>query len=89
MSNGIKVSNNIAKHNFTEKQDGWDLDRTTHGYILSNHGAKILVDMFEKSDYVNAVDTFLMHTFRDLNIPIYNTNPHICYSPANSDSDIR
>ena len=89
MSNGIKISANIAKHNFSEKHDGWELDRTTHGYILSNHGAKILVDMFEKSDYVNPVDTFLMHTFRDLNIPIYNTSPLICYSPLVSDSDIR
>ena len=89
MANAIKITDNIVKHIFSEKQYGVELDRTAHAYRLSNRGAKILIDKFEESEYVNAVDTFIMHTFRDLNIPIYNTNPLICYCPLVSDSDIR
>ena len=89
MPSAIPITDKIVKHNFAENQHGWELDRTAHAYILSNRGAKILVDKFEETEYVNAVDTFIMHTFRDLNIPIYNTNPLICYCPLVSDSDIR
>ena len=89
MPSAIPITDKIVKHNFAENQHGWELDRTAHAYILSNRGAKILVDKFEETEYVNAVDTFIMHTFRDLNIPIYNTSPLICYCPLVSDSDIR
>ena len=67
------------------------LKKLDHSVIEPEHiiHSSLNIDKFEETEYVNAVDTFIMHTFRDLNIPIYNTSPLICYCPMVIDSDIR
>ena len=88
--NIITVSDHIVQHNLAV-WDNHDHDRTTHGYILSNTGAKFLLDKF-KNDTINstdAIDFWLMNSFIKNNIKIYSTAPLLCWSPMAGDSDIR
>lgn len=92
----IRLSNNITKYNLSNKHHLTSLQkhRTTHSYIISNKTAKIIIDEFDKT--INngkyngpPIDRFLIDTLLSKNIDIYDSYPHICYSPFISDSDIR
>jgi len=84
------VSDNICQHNTTDWYN-LDHDRTTHGYIISNLGAKFLLDKFLNTtiDKQGAIDFWLMNTFLNNNIKVYSSVPLICWSPITGDSDIR
>ena len=86
----IKVSDYIVQHNVADWYNH-DHDRTTHGYIISNRGAKFLLDRFEKGNIGprDAIDFWMMNSFMEKDINIYSSNPLLCWSPISGDSDIR
>ena len=88
--NMTAVSDNICKHNLNNWCN-FDHDRTTHGYIISNAGAKFLLEKIKNTtiNQQDAIDFWLMNTFKNKNINIYNSFPLLCWSPIVGDSDIR
>jgi glycosyl transferase family 25 len=84
----IKISDNIVMHNIKL----WDMmkhERTTHGYIISKKLAQFLLDKFEKEGMRCAMDNWFLQAIRNNNFDIYNSQPLLCYSSFNSESDIR
>lgn len=83
------INNKVYRH-ITEP---WDMrlhERTTHGYILTSKLAKFLINAFDIYDEnVQAVDYFMVHTLKNLNIAYHSTYPLVCWSPMVGDSDIR
>tara|TARA_Y100000389_G_C17470670_1_gene530362 strand:- start:3628 stop:5007 length:1380 start_codon:yes stop_codon:yes gene_type:complete len=81
--------------------NGIDLDRTTHAYIISIQCARTLCRALENSSnddqlnyhilrYDNSqLDHFMLRTLMKSNIPIFNSQPLINWSPLMGDSDIR
>lgn len=88
-NNYTKISDYVVQH----KMESWsspDHDRTTHSFIVSKAGAKMFLDHFYT--YVAAdrpIDCFMMEYCKKYNVPVYNSNPLICYSSTVQDSDIR
>jgi GR25 family glycosyltransferase involved in LPS biosynthesis len=69
----------------------WNV-RTTHGYIIFKNAARILVDVFNKSESEKigqAVDFWILLNSINNDICIYDTKPLLCHCPFISDSDIR
>jgi glycosyl transferase family 25 len=84
----MKVSDNIMMHNIKL----WKMmkhERTTHGYIISKKLAKFLLDKFENEGMKCAMDNWFLQAIKNNNFDIYNSNPLLCYSPFNNESDIR
>ena len=84
----LKINENINKSN-PLKWDGKLHDRTTHGYIITNVVAKLLIETFNNNQNQTHVDHFIIQTLKTFEIPIYNTIPLMCYSPRYGDSDIQ
>jgi GR25 family glycosyltransferase involved in LPS biosynthesis len=82
-----KISSNIVQHN--EEHFGPAHDRTTHSYIISKKMAQKLLDIFNNDNLKRPLDHWILEMLRKENIKIYNSNPLLCYSPMNSNSDIR
>jgi GR25 family glycosyltransferase involved in LPS biosynthesis len=82
-----KVSSNIVQH-FGEHYGPFH-DRTTHGYIISNKMARILLDIFNNNGLHRPFDHWLIEMLKKEKVIIYNSHPLLCYSPMNSDTDIR
>lgn len=89
--NSSIVTENIVKHNHHRiKGEGWDIDRTAHAYIVSNEGARLLLDYFNSLKIITKpVDDLMLNYFLEQNISIYNSMPLLCHSPLVGDSDIR
>ena len=65
-------------------------DRTTHGYIISKKMAGFFLNIFNSSEKISIeVDNWMIRTMIYFNIKIYDSKPLLCYSPWNSESDIR
>ena len=89
MPDAIPITETIVMTNgYYGRNPEWH-DRTTIGYILSNRGAKLLLDLYEKETEIDVCDGFLIRSLMKLKIPIYSTNPLICWTPFVWDSDIR
>lgn len=89
MTNYIKYNDYIVQTNF-EKFNNKEMERTTHGYIISNKGSKYLLDIFDKTEKITPpIDHWLLNNFKNNNLPVYNSMPLVCYSPLVGDSDIR
>ena len=73
------VENGITKYH----------ERTTHGYIIHFKLAKLFIEIFNNTNSPDAIDQFMIHKLKVLDIPIYNTIPLLCYSSMTGDSDIR
>ena len=82
-----KISPNIVQHN--NLHFGPYHDRTTHSYIISKRMAQKLLDIFNNSNLHRPIDHWLLEMLRKEKVNIYNSNPLLCYSPMNSNSDIR
>lgn len=88
------ITSNIIEYKF-ENNTGLDshfrinIDRTTHGYIISKKYAEFLLNIFNDStNIILPIDHWLIITLHDNNLKINSCNPLICYS-TNNDSDIR
>ena len=89
MPDAIPITETIVMTNgYHGKNPEWH-DRTLIGYILSNRGARLLLELYEKENEIDACDVFVINTLMKLKIPIYSTNPLICWNPFVWDSDIR
>ena len=89
MPDAIPITETIVMSNgYYGKNSEWH-DRTTIGYILSFRGAELLLDLYEKETEIDVCDVFLINSLMKLKIPIYSTNPLICWTPFVWDSDIR
>jgi GR25 family glycosyltransferase involved in LPS biosynthesis len=70
---------------------GKDLDRTTHGYVITKNGAKKALELYSYSVYlprgITAIDGWLNEN--RLNLCSLDIFPHVCYSPMNYQSDIQ
>jgi GR25 family glycosyltransferase involved in LPS biosynthesis len=70
---------------------GPELDRTTHGYIVTRRGAKSILKLYEESIGMDrglpAIDGWLNE--QRLNLVSLDVFPHLAYSPANYQSDIQ
>jgi collagen beta-1,O-galactosyltransferase len=90
-NNGINISKNIIQHGeIISRIDARDLERTTHGYIISIEGAKHLVECAKNTKIKNyQVDHFMINMFRKNEKQILSSQPLICWSPFYGDSDIR
>ena len=86
----IPISENIVQHKYP-LQSWVDVDRTTHAYIISNAGAKLVLSQFESSQIIDCpFDKWLL--FKALeknNVKIYNSTPLLCHSALGSESDVR
>jgi GR25 family glycosyltransferase involved in LPS biosynthesis len=94
INNCLQISNNIIQHNlYDNKNDNmnvrFDLDRTTHSYIISKSTALFLLKIFYKNITDRPVDHWLIECFNKFKYNIYSTQPLLCYSPLVGDSDIR
>jgi GR25 family glycosyltransferase involved in LPS biosynthesis len=87
----LKISENLVKHidNNLNNTDRFNLDRTTHSYIISKYTAGFLLDIFYNSIIDKPIDHWLIKTFNKYNYSIYSSQPLICYSPLVGNSDIR
>jgi GR25 family glycosyltransferase involved in LPS biosynthesis len=85
------VTENIVKHkSIMKSKDPWDTDRTAHAYILSNQGARVLLEYFNSlSTITRPIDDLMVNYCIEKQIPIYNSQPLLCYSALRGDSDIR
>jgi GR25 family glycosyltransferase involved in LPS biosynthesis len=90
--NCTQVSEHIIQHTKSYTyQDRLDLDRTLHAYIISNAGARLLLNSFHHYWTIvnDAIDLWMLQTFLACGTPIYSAQPLLCYSPNNGNSDIR
>ena len=92
-----KVTQNICKHACDYKGKRWpgyDLDRTTHAYIISLKCATFLCEQIcEQNPIISMkkpVDFFLIDVlYKHHKMDIFNSQPLIAWSPKIGDSDIR
>ena len=92
-----KVTQNICKHACDYKGKRWpgyDLDRTTHAYIISLKCATFLCEQIcEQNPIISMkkpVDFFLIDVlYKHHKMDIFNSQPLIAWSPKKGDSDIR
>jgi len=72
-------------------RDCYNDDRTLHAYIISHKLANKLIKFIENNHSLNIpIDHWIIMLCMDNNIPIYNSNPLLCYSEfISKDSDIR
>ena len=90
--NVINVSENIVKHEKVypiKNRD--DLDRTTHAYIISLQAANNLCLEFEENFNQNILqlDHFIIKYLLTNDFDILNSQPLLCWSELNGNSDIR
>tara|TARA_B100001996_G_scaffold92919_1_gene69315 strand:+ start:8788 stop:10137 length:1350 start_codon:yes stop_codon:yes gene_type:complete len=89
----INVSENIVKHeNVYPIKNGADLDRTAHAYIISLQAARNLCSEFEENfnpDILPPLDHFIIKYLLTNDFDILNSQPLLCWSELNGDSDIR
>jgi len=83
------VNDKVYQHVHKNQWDNAIHERTTHGYIITSKMAKFLISVFEIKDFNEEIDHHMIHTMRDLDLPYHSTYPLICWSPMNSESDIR
>ena len=85
------VSEHIVKHKIhSNLSDQCDTDRTAHAYIISNSGARVLLEYFYSLETITfPFDDLMLNFFLKNNIPVYNSLPLLCHSPIIGDSDIR
>jgi glycosyl transferase family 25 len=83
------VNDKVYKHVYKNQWDNSIHERTTHGYIITLKLAKFLINFFEINELNEEVDHHMIHTMRELNLPYHSTFPLVCWSPMNSESDIR
>ncbi len=84
----IKINEFICQSNIVNGYVSIYHERTTHGYIITNNIAKLLIEIFNNTTQFDAVDQFIIHKLKE-KTPIYNTIPLLCWSPMIGDSDIR
>jgi glycosyl transferase family 25 len=82
------VNEHICQSNFKNLSNVYH-ERTIHGYIITLKVAKLFIEIFNNTPAPDAIDQFMIHTLRVLNIPVYNSIPLLCHSPMVGDSDIR
>ena len=94
----IPVAKHIVKHDTTHAWDDHDMSRGTFSYVLSNSGAKKLLDQLDRpipcisggkwyNFYNLPVDHYMMNVFLHKGT-VHTVAPYLCYSDGN-DSDIR
>ena len=89
MPGAIPITDTLVMSNgYHGKNPEWH-DRTLIGYILSNRGARLLLDLCEKETELDACDVFILIVLMKLKISIYSTSPLICWNPFVWGSDIR
>jgi glycosyl transferase family 25 len=84
----IKVNEYICQSNLSKFNNVYH-ERTIHGYIINYKLAKLFIEIFNNTPSPDAIDQFMIHKLKALEIPVYNTIPLLCHSPIISDSDIR
>ncbi len=84
-----KVSEHVALHTFENGVNRMNHDRTTHAYIITLNGAKVLLQALKEARVVEPVDEWLWHALYERKMPICSTVPLVCHSPWVGDSDIR
>jgi len=88
----ISISPHVDQHRLfsTTWVGGYDHDRTTHAYIITNEGATMLHKSYKViSEMSITVDDWMLRILTKNNVKLYNARPHLCYSPIRGDSDIR
>jgi GR25 family glycosyltransferase involved in LPS biosynthesis len=82
------ITPNISKH-FSTIISPVDSDRTTHAYVISNSCCQILCQLIEQqTEYMLAIDHFILRNLLAMKIPVLNSVPLICWSD-NCSGDIR
>lgn len=66
---------------------GREVDRTTHGYIITKNGAKNVLSVLYSSTFLPALDGWLNH--RRFDLALVDFFPHIAWSPINYKTDIQ
>ncbi len=85
----IYYSDHIIKQRI-DYSDHHDNVRTTHAYIIFNNLAKILLDIFNNSEYIDtSLDSWICKNLIEQKCNIFNSYPLLCHSPFVSNSDIR
>jgi GR25 family glycosyltransferase involved in LPS biosynthesis len=77
----------LCYYDNTMRFNGSHHDRTAHAYIITLQGAKYLYDRLCTAWNGLELDKFMIQEL--LPHRVYNSNPHLCYSPIYDDSDIR
>ena len=88
----MKVNEYLVKEkkNKKEKYNALQYDRTTHAYIIHKDYAKLLLNSLKiKLFSFKPVDHYILKVLRFYNQDIYSSNPLICHSPFDNESDIR
>jgi hypothetical protein len=88
----ISISPHVDQHRLfsTTWVGGYDHDRTTHAYIITNEGATMLHNSYKViSEMSITVDDWMLRILTKNSVKLYNARPHLCYSPMRGDSDIR
>ena len=83
-----KAYEHVYQHNYTNWNNRLH-DRTFHCYILTYQLAKFLLNLTDITVNPEPVDHFVIHSMRDLKLPVHSTQPLIAWSPMVGDSDIR
>lgn len=93
MVNCIRVTDTIVKHRIENNiisGTHYDIDRTTHAYIVSNAFVTRFTGEFYKTlSHSQPIDNYLLAFSKCQGFSIYNSYPLLCHSPIISDSDIR
>ena len=83
------VNDKVYRHIHKNQWSNPIHERTTHAYIITLKMAKFLISVFEIKDSNGPIDHHIIHTMRDLDLVYHSTYPLVCWSPMNSESDIR
>jgi GR25 family glycosyltransferase involved in LPS biosynthesis len=88
---GMYITDNIYEHDYSKPSFVYtDFERTTHAYIITRQCAQKLLYVFSRGIIIHyPVDNWIGRVCQRLNIDVFSTNPLLCHSPVNSESDIR
>jgi GR25 family glycosyltransferase involved in LPS biosynthesis len=83
-----KTSDCLFKYDWTVEWNRSMHDRTTHAYIVSRAGARMLLHALP---YIHefAVDDWILRTFKAVNANVFSSALLPCWSPRGGDSDIQ
>ena len=83
-----RVSDSLLKYDWNVAWNQDMHDRTTHAYIISRAGARLLLDAFPDM-HKYAVDDWMLRTLKAETAQVFSTSVLPCWSPRGGDTDIQ